>query len=89
MAFFKTRRPRQFEYKTRFYDPKKEELERSKERFGKIEGQAYNRRINFRESMNEKKHQKLKKPIPITKILLYASLAIVAIYLLLTFIEKW
>lgn len=89
MAFFKTRKPRQFEYKPRFYDPKKEELERSKERFGNIEGQSYNRRINFRESMNEKKHQKLRKPIPITKILLYASLAIVAIYLLLTFIEKW
>lgn len=89
MAFFKTRKPRQFEYKPRFYDPKKEELERSKERFGNIEGQSYNRRINFRESMNEKKHQKLRKHIPITKILLYASLAIIAIYLLLTFIEKW
>jgi uncharacterized membrane protein YvbJ len=89
MAFFKTRKPRQFEYKPRFYDPKKEELEISKERFGNIEGQLYNRRINFRDSMNEKKHQKLKKPIPIAKILLYASLAMIAIYLLLTFIEKW
>lgn len=89
MAFFKTRKPHQFEYKPRFYDPKKEELEHSKAWFGNIEGQSYNRRINFRESMNEKKHEKLRKPIPITKILLYASLAIITISLLLTFIEKW
>ena len=37
MAFFKTRKPRQFEYKPRFYDPKKEELECSKARFLSIE----------------------------------------------------
>lgn len=89
MAFFKTKRPRRFEYKPRFYDQKKEELERSKARFGSIEGESYNRRINFRESMNEKKHEKLRRPIPATKIILYASLAMIAIYLLLTFIEKW
>lgn len=56
MAFFKTRKPRQFEYKPRFYNPQKEELENLKKKYGEVEGESYNRRINFRAAMNEKKN---------------------------------
>lgn len=88
MAFFKTKKPRRFEYKPRLYDPKKEELEKLKAKYGEIEGESYKRRIDFRQAMNEKKNEKLGKPIPATKIILIASLLMLALYLLLTFIEK-
>jgi hypothetical protein len=38
--------------------------------------------------MNEKKNEKLGKPIPATKIILIISLLMLALYLLLTYIEK-
>jgi len=60
MAFFNIRKPRQFEYKPRFYDPKKEELENLKKKYGQIEGESYSRRINFRNAMQEKKDEKMK-----------------------------
>ncbi len=37
MAFFSPKKPRKFEYKPRFYDPKKEELEQLKAKYGPIE----------------------------------------------------
>ncbi|MDD3724176.1 MAG: hypothetical protein PHV83_01445 [Bacteroidales bacterium] len=89
MAFFNIRKPRQFEYKPRFYDPKKEELENMKKKYGQIEGESYSRRINFRNAMQEKKDEKMKLPIPASKIILYTSIAMILVYLLLTFIEKW
>ena len=48
MAFFSPKKPRKFEYKPRFYDPKKEELEQLKAKYGPIEGESFKRRINFR-----------------------------------------
>jgi cytochrome c-type biogenesis protein CcmH/NrfG len=89
MSFFKTPKPRKFEYKPRFYDPKKEELEQLKAKYGPIEGNSYNRRINFRQAMQEKKDEKIKKPIPITKIILIAAVLMIALYFLLTFVETW
>lgn len=89
MAFFNLRKPRKFEYKPRFYDPQKEELERLKKKYGPIDGESYNRRINFRAAMQDKKDEKMKLPIPASKIILYTSLAMILVYLLLTFIEKW
>lgn len=89
MGLFNTKKPRKFEYKPRFYNPKKEELENLKSKYGPIEGESYNRRINFREAMNEKKNEKLGKPIPAGKIFLYATLAMIIIYLLLTYVAKW
>lgn len=89
MAFFNVRKPRQFEYKPRYYDPKKEELENLKKKYGQIEGESYSRRINFRKAMDEKKEEKMKLPIPASKIILYTSIAMILVYLLLTFIEKW
>ncbi|MCK9164061.1 MAG: hypothetical protein WCR29_03395 [Bacteroidales bacterium] len=89
MAFFQTRKPRKFEYKPRFYDSKKEELEKLKAQYGEIEGTSYKRRIDFRQAMNEKKDDKLRKPIPASKIIIIASLLMAAIYFLLTYIEKW
>ncbi|MBP1629526.1 MAG: hypothetical protein H6Q15_419 [Bacteroidetes bacterium] len=89
MAFFKTRKPRQFEYKPRFYDPQKEELENLKKKYGEVEGESYNRRINFRAAMNEKKNEKIGKPIPVMKIIVFTSLAMALLYLLLSIIEKW
>lgn len=89
MAIFRTRKPRKFEYQPRFYDPKKEELENLKKKYGEIEGESYNRRISFRESMQEKKDEKLKSPIPIFRILLFTAIAMILIYILLTVIEKW
>lgn len=88
MAFFNVRKPRRFEYKPRFYDKKKEELEALKSKYGEIEGESYKRRIDFRQAMKEKKNEKLGKPIPATKIILIISLLMLALYLLLTYIEK-
>lgn len=89
MAFFNIRKPRQFEYKPRFYDPKKEELENLKKKYGQVEGELYNRKINFRKAMNEIKDEKMKTPIPALKIIFYVSIAMLLVYILLTFIEKW
>lgn len=89
MAFFKTGKPRQFEYKPRFYDPKKEELEQLKAKYGDKEGESYDRRINFRKAFEDKKKEKLGKPISIGKILLFATLAIALLYVLLTIVEHW
>ncbi len=85
---FTVRKPRQFNYKPRFYDPKKDELEQLKAQYGPI-GDTYNRKISFRKAMEEKKEKKLSKPIPMTKILLFACLIVGLIYILMTFIEKW
>lgn len=89
MAFFQTRKPRKFEYKPRFYDPDKEELENLKAKYGEIEGKSYKRRIDFRQAMKDQKDIKLRKPVPASKIIIYTSIAIAAVYLLLTYIEKW
>ncbi|MDR0971193.1 MAG: hypothetical protein LBM25_02270 [Bacteroidales bacterium] len=89
MAFFQTRKPRRFEYKPRFYNPQKEELEQLKAKYGEIEGKNYKRRIDFRRAMNEKKDEKLRKPVPMIKIVLIASVVSLALYFLLTYIEKW
>ncbi len=89
MAFFKTQKPRRFEYKPRFYDPKKEELEQLKAKYGSIEGESYKRRIEFRKNMQDKKDEKIGKPVPALKIILIASLLMLALYLFLTFVEKW
>ncbi|MDR1847105.1 MAG: hypothetical protein LBR17_03195 [Bacteroidales bacterium] len=89
MRFLKVNKPRQFEYKPRFYDPKKEKLEQLKAKYGAIEGERYNRRINFRAAMNEKKSEKIGKPVPMLKIIVYACVAVALIYVLLYFIEQW
>lgn len=89
MAFFSPKKPRKFEYKPRFYDPKKEELEQLKAKYGLIEGESFKRRINFRQAMHEKKDEKIGKPISILRIILIASLLLVALYFLLTFVERW
>lgn len=89
MAFFSPKKPRKFEYKPRFYDPKKEELEQLKAKYGPIEGESFNRRISFRKTMQDKKDEKMKKPIPAIKIIFIASLLLLALYILLTVIEKW
>lgn len=88
MSFFEHKRPRQFEYKPRFYNPDKERLDQLKAKYGEI-GETYNRRINFRAAMKEKKEEKIGSKIPIGKILLFACLAVVLIYILLYFVEKW
>ncbi|MDR1724844.1 MAG: hypothetical protein LBR28_00415 [Bacteroidales bacterium] len=85
----KVNKPRRFEYKPRFYDPNKEELEQLKAKYGPIEGEKYKRRIDFRSAMKEKKKEKMAKPISILKMLLYAFIAIAMIYVLLTFVETW
>lgn len=89
MSFFKTPKPRRYEYKPRFYDPKKEELEQLKAKYGPIEGESYKRRINFRQAMQEKKDEKMKKPIPVFRIILIASILMIALYFLLTYVETW
>ncbi|MGP1514940.1 MAG: hypothetical protein ACTTJH_03175 [Bacteroidales bacterium] len=85
---FNVRKPRQFNYKPRFYDAKKDELEQMKAKYGPI-GESYNRKISFRKAMEEKKEKKISKPFPVTKILLFACLIVFLIYLLISFVEKW
>ena len=89
MNFLKTSKPRQFEYKPRFYNPQKEELEQLKAKYGPIDGERYKRRIDFRSAMKEKKDEKIGKPISFMKILSFACLAVALLYLLLFFVEKW
>ncbi len=89
MAFFTPKKPRKFEYKPRFYDPKKEELEQLKAKYGPNDGESFNRRITFRKTMQDKKDEKIKKPISVMRIILIASLLLIALYFLLTFVEKW
>lgn len=89
MSLFQTRKPRQFEYKPRFYDPQKEELERLKAKYGDVEGTEYKRRIDFRSAMKTKKEEKIGKPVSGLKIILIASLIIAILYFLLYVIETW
>ncbi|MBP3254099.1 MAG: hypothetical protein J6M30_06295 [Bacteroidales bacterium] len=85
---FNVRKPRQFNYKPRFYDPKKDELEQLKAKYGPI-GDKYKRKIDFRAAMNKKKEEKLSKPFPVTKILLFACVVVMLVYVLIYFVEKW
>lgn len=86
---FNVRKPRQFNYKPRFYDPNKEEIKELEAKYGPI-GDIYNRKISFRKAMEEKKEKKISsKPFPMTKILLIACLVVALIYFLMTFVEKW
>lgn len=85
---FNVRKPRQFTYKPRFYDPQKDELEQLKAKYGPI-GDSYKRKIDFRAAMEKKKQEKIDKPFPMTKILLFACVVVVLIYFLIAFVEKW
>lgn len=89
MSIFQTRKPRRFEYKPRFYDPDKEELERLKAKYGQSEGESYKRRIDFRSAMKEKKDEKLGKPVSALKIILIASIVAGLLYFLLFIVETW
>lgn len=89
MSIFQTRKPRRFEYKPRFYDPDKEELERLKAKYGQSEGESYKRRIDFRSAMKEKKDEKLGKPISALRIILIASIVAGLLYFLLFIVETW
>lgn len=88
MAFFEHKRPRQFEYKPRFYNPEKERLEQLKAKYGEI-GETYNRKINFRQALNEKKEEKIGTKISVSKIVLYACIVVILLYVLLMVVEKW
>jgi hypothetical protein len=89
MRFIKVKKTRQFEYKPRFYNPEKEKLEQMKAKYGPIEGERYKRRIDFRSAIREKKEDKIDKPIPFLKIILFACLVVMLLYFLLYFVEKW
>jgi len=88
MAFFEYKRPRQFEYQPRFYNPDKERLEQLKAKYGEI-GETYNRRINFREALKEKKAEKIGSKIPVSKIILYACVLVVLLYVIAEFLSRW
>ncbi|MCF0210452.1 MAG: hypothetical protein HUK18_03960 [Bacteroidales bacterium] len=88
-TFFEHKRPRQFEYKPRFYDPKKEQLEQLKAKYGENNGETYNRRINFRKAMEEQKKDKIGAPISMSKILLFACIIVCLVYVLCEIVLKW
>lgn len=89
MPILQPEKPRKFEYKPRFYDSNKEELEQLRAKYGKKEGEAYKRRIDIRAAMEEHRNQRLKKPFPILKIMLYILLSVGLVYLLLRVVETW
>jgi hypothetical protein len=89
MGLFETRKPRRFEYKPRFYDPDKEQLEQLKAKYGEIEGESYKRRIDFRSAMKEKKEAKIGKPASLFRVFLIATIITGLLYFLLHFVEKW
>lgn len=89
MSLFETRKPRQFQYKPRFYDPNKEELERLKAKYGDNEGEAYKRRIDFRSAMKAQKDKKIGKPASALRIMLIAVLIVGLLYFLLYIVEQW
>lgn len=86
---FQTRKPRQFEYKPRFYNPDKEELEKLIAKYGDTEGEAYKRRIDFRSAMKAKKNDKIGKPVSVFRIMLIATVLVGLLYFLLYVVEKW
>lgn len=80
IVMFKTRKPKQFTYKSRYYDPEKEELEQRKlQRLRRIEGGT----TGLREEMSRKWHRKTKK-----KSNYMTLLYIVALILLIYFMLK-
>ena len=89
MGLFETRKPRRFEYKPRFYDPNKEQLEQLKAKYGEIEGESYKRRIDFRSAMKEKKEDKIGKPASLFRVFLIATIITGLLYFLLNYVEKW
>lgn len=89
MALFETRKPRKFEYKPRFYNPDKEQLEQLKAKYGEIEGESYKRRIDFRSAMQSKKEDKIGKPASLFRVLLIACIITILLYVLLMVVEKW
>jgi len=89
MGLFETRKPRRFEYKPRFYDPNKEQLEQLKAKYGEIEGESYKRRIDFRSAMKEKKEDKIGKPASLFRVFLIVTIITGLLYFLLNYVEKW
>ncbi|MBQ9311914.1 MAG: hypothetical protein IJ213_02595 [Bacteroidales bacterium] len=89
MALFQYKRPRQFEYKPRFYDPKKEQLEQLKAKYGENQGEDYSRKINFRKVFEQQKAEKIKSPISSSKIILYACIVVILIYVIIIVLEKF
>lgn len=87
--FFEHKRPRQFEYQPRFYDPKKERLEQLKAKYGEQQGETFNRRINFRAALKEKQDEKLGSKVPISKIVVYACIVVILLYVILEFLARW
>ncbi len=80
IIMFKTRKPKQFKYKSRYYDPEKEEIEQRRlAREQRIKGGSQ----GLREEMSRKWHRKTKKKSN------YATLLyIVALILLIYFMLK-
>ncbi|MCH3924386.1 MAG: hypothetical protein LKE30_05670 [Bacteroidales bacterium] len=86
---FQVKKPKKFEYKPRFYDPQKEELEQLKAKYGPITGERYKRKIDFRQAMNDKKVEKISKPISAIRIILFACVVIILVYIVIFVVEKW
>lgn len=89
MSLFETRKPKRFEYKPRFYNPDKEELEQLKAKYGNNEGESYKHRIDIRSAMKEKKEEKLGKPVSALRIIFIACLIVAILYFLLYVVETW
>jgi len=58
-GFFKTQKPKQFEFKPRYYDPKKEEMEERKKQLGlSDDDKEEDYKIRLRSRMNSQWHKK-------------------------------
>lgn len=86
--FFEVKKPRQFNYKPRFYDPEKEELENLKAKYGEKTGESYKRKIDFRQAMESQRKKKIGKPSSFLRVILIACVILILIYVFLTFIAK-
>jgi cytoskeletal protein RodZ len=79
---FKTEKPKQFEYKPRYYDPEKEALEQRKKRMGLSADQDHKEQLRIQmqyEWNRREKHRKRQRNSTI-RLLVFVALVILLTY---------
>ncbi|MDD5508669.1 MAG: hypothetical protein PHD25_10165 [Bacteroidales bacterium] len=81
--FFHTPKPKQFEFKPRYYDPKKEELEQRKRELGLSD--SSDPELRLRSQMQQRwrsERKEARKKSGTQRLIIFILLALVLIYLL-------
>lgn len=85
MNIFKTRKPKQFEYKPRYYDPEKYDREIRREKMGLAPGQTREERMraSMRYDWEKKQQRRAKQRGGLLKMLLYLLLVVILLMFIL------